>query len=145
MVSWVRCYLIVLIPDLYLLTYFYSQKEEWDQWLLTDYRKLNQHTEKDTYSIPYIDDTLHSVAGSRYLTALDLESDFWQVELKGTDNAKTEVQVGSLGFYVCIRMLFGLCNAPATFQRLMERCMGDLNLRKCHIYLDNIIVFSTNF
>ena len=97
------------------------------------------------FSIPCIDDTLHSVAGSRYFTALDLESGYWQVELKGTDKAKTVFQVGSLGFYECIRMLFGLCNAPATFQRLMERCMGDLNLRKCHIYLDNIIFFSSNF
>ena len=42
-------------------------------------------------------------------------------------------------------MLFGLCDAPATFQRLMERCMGEMNLRDCLIYLNNIIIFSSNF
>ena len=65
--------------------------------------------------------------------------------MKEVDKAKTAFQVGSLGFYECNRMPFGLCNAPATFQRLMERCMGDLNLRDCLIYLDDIIIFSSTF
>ena len=42
-------------------------------------------------------------------------------------------------------MLFGLCNAPVTFHRLMERCMGEMNLRDCLIYLDVFIIFSSNF
>ena len=50
--------------------------------------------------------------------------------------------VGPLGFYECKRMLFGLTNAPATFQRLMETCLGDLNLHWCIIYLDDIVIFS---
>ena len=108
-----------------------------------DCRKLNQHTEKDEYPIPRIDDTLHSLAGSKYFTTVDLKSGYWQVELKETDKAKTAFQVGSLGFYECNRMPFGLCNAPSTFQRLMERCMGDLNLRDCLRYIDDIIVFSS--
>ena len=110
-----------------------------------DYRKLNQRTEKDAYPIPRIDYTLHSLAGSKYFTTLDLKSGYWQVELKETDKAKTAFQVGSLGFYECNRMPFVLCNAPATFQRLMERCMGDLNLRDCLIYLDDIIIFLSTF
>ena len=110
-----------------------------------DYRKLNQRTIKDAYAIPRIDDTLHLLAGAKYFTTLDFKSGYWQVELKEEDKAKTAFQVGPLGFYECNRMLFGLCNAPATFQRLMERCMGDLNLRNCFIYLYGIIIFSSTF
>ena len=64
------------------------------------------------------------------------------MELDKTDKEKTAFRVWGLGFYECNRMSFGLCNAPATFQRLMERCMGDLNLRDCLIYLDDIIIYS---
>ena len=110
-----------------------------------DYRKLNQCTGKDAYPIPHIDDTLHSLAGYKYFSTLDLRSGYWQTELRETDKAKTAFQVGSLGFYECNRMPFELCNAPATFQRLMERCMGDLNLHDCLIYLEDIIVFSSTF
>ena len=110
-----------------------------------DYRKLNLRTIKDAYAIPRIDDTLHLLAGAKYFTKLDLKSGYWQVELKEEDKPKTAFQVGPLGFYECNRMPFGLCNAPATFQRLMERCMGEMNLRDCLIYLDDIIVFSSTF
>ena len=110
-----------------------------------DYRKLNQRTVKDAHAIPRIDDTLHLLAGAKYFSTLDLKSGYWQVEMKEADKAKTAFQVGSLGFYECNQMPFGLCNAPATFQRLMERCMGDLNLRDCLIYLDDIIIFSSTF
>ena len=50
--------------------------------------------------------------------------------------------VGNLGFFKCDRMPFGLCNGPATFQQLMQNCMGELNLIYCFIYLDDLIVFS---
>ena len=54
----------------------------------------------------------------------------------------TAFTVGPLGLYVCERMPFGLTNAPATFQRLMETCLGDPNLHWCIIYLDDIVMFS---
>ena len=54
----------------------------------------------------------------------------------------TAFMVVPLGFYECERMPFGLTNAPATFQRLMESCLGELHLNWCIIYLDDIIVFS---
>ena len=92
------------------------------------YRKLNQRTEKDAYLIPRIDDTLPSLAGSKYFSTLHLKSGYWQVDLREIDKAKSAFQVGSLYFYECNRMPFGLCNAPATFLRLMERCMGDLRV-----------------
>ena len=54
----------------------------------------------------------------------------------------TAFTMGNLGFFECEHMPFGLCNAPATFQRLMQNCLGELNLTYCLIYLDDIIVFS---
>ena len=110
-----------------------------------DYRKLNQSTKKDANAIPRIDDSLHLLAGAKYFSTLDLKAGYWQIELKEEDKPKTAFQVGTLGFFEANRMPFGLCNAPATFQRLMERCMGDLNLRDCLIYLNDIIIFSSTF
>ena len=53
----------------------------------------------------------------------------------------TTFPVGNLGFFECKHMPFGLCNAPATFQRFMQNCLGELNLAYCLIYLDDVIVF----
>ena len=100
---------------------------------------------KDAYAIPRVEDSLHLLAGAKYFSKLDLRSGYWQVEIKEEDKQKTAFQVGTLGFYEFNRMPFGLCNAPATFQRLIERCMGDMNLRDCLIYLDDVIIFSSTF
>ena len=110
-----------------------------------DFRKLNNRTVLDAYAIPRVEDSLHLLAGSKYFTKLDLRSGYWQVELEEDDKCRTAFQVGNLGLFKFNRMPFGLCNAPATFQRLMERCMGEMNLRDCLIYLDDIIIFSSNF
>ena len=65
--------------------------------------------------------------------------------MEEADKAKTAFSVGNLGFYECNRMAFGLTNAPEIFRRLMERCMGEMNLKECLIFLDDILVFSQNF
>ena len=68
---------------------------------------------------------------------------YWQVKMSGESIPYTVFTVGSLGFYECVRMPFGLTNAPSTFQRLyMESCLGDLHMKHCIIYLDDIIIFS---
>ena len=110
-----------------------------------DFRKLNNRTTKDAYAIPRVEDTLHLLARAKYFSKLDLRSGYWQVEIEEEDKPKTAFQVGTLGFFEFNRMPFGLCNAPATFQRLMECCIGDMNLRDCLIYLDDIVIFSTTF
>ena len=108
-----------------------------------DFRKLNSKTKTDAYAIPRVDHTLHLLSGAKYFTKLDLRSGYWQVEIKEDDKEKTAFQVGTMGVYEVNRMPFGLCNAPATFQKLMEHCMGELNLRDCLIYLDDFIIFSS--
>ncbi|MCG8044577.1 MAG: RNase H-like domain-containing protein [Candidatus Thiodiazotropha endolucinida] len=110
-----------------------------------DFRKLNSRTVKDAYSLPRIDDTIDTLLGAKFFSKLDLRSGYWQVEMKEEDKHKTAFSVGNLGFYECNRMAFGLTNAPATFQRLMERTMGELNLKECLIFLDDILIFSENF
>ena len=109
-----------------------------------DLRKLNARTIKDTYSLPCIDETLDCLGGAIIFTSLDLKSGYWQVEIEEESKPLTAFTVGPLGFYECERMPFSLTNAPATFQHLMEKCLGDLHLSWCIIYLDDIIVFSDN-
>ena len=104
--------------------------------------QLNACTIKDAYSLPRIEETLDCLGGSIIFTSLDLKSGYWQVEMDEMSKQLTAFTVGPLGFYKCERMPFGLTNAPATFQRLMESCLGDLHLNWCIIYLDDIIVFS---
>lgn len=110
-----------------------------------DYRKLNSRTIKDAYNLPRIDDTIDRLVGSKYFSKLDLTSSYWQVELEEEDKEKTAFSVSGIGHFECNRMGFGLTNAPATFQRLMERCMGELNLRDCLVFLDDILIFSKTF
>ena len=80
--------------------------------------------------------------GAEWFTSLDLKSSYWQVEMEENSNTLTAFTVGPLDFYECERMSFGLTNAPATFQWLMQSCLGNLDLQYCIIYLDDIIVFS---
>ena len=107
-----------------------------------DLRKFNARMIKDAYSLPCIDETLDCLGGAIIFTSLDLKSGYWQVEMDEESKALTTFMVGPLGFYECERMPFGLTNAPATFQCLMESCLGELYLNWCIIYLDDIIVFS---
>ena len=107
-----------------------------------DLRKLNNWTVKDAYLLPHIDKTLDSLQGSQWFSSLDLKSGYWQVKMDEESNPPTVLTVGLLVLYECERMPFGLTNTPATFQRLMETCLGNLNLHWCVIYLDDIVVFS---
>ena len=71
-----------------------------------------------------------------------MKAGYWQVEMAEECKAYTAFTCGPLGFYECDTMTFGATNAPATFQRLMHDCLGDLNINWCIVYLDDIIIFS---
>ena len=107
-----------------------------------DLRKLNNWTVKDAYSLPQIDKTHDSLQGSHWFSSLDLKSGYWQVKMDEESKPLTAFTVGPLGLYECKGMPFGLTSAPATFQRLMETCLGDFNLHWGIIYLDDIVIFS---
>ena len=109
-----------------------------------DFRCLNKKTIRDSYSLPRIDETIDCLAGAKYFTRLDLRSAYWQMGIKESDKHKTAFSLGPLGFYEFNRLPFGLTNAGASFQRLMERCMGEAHLRECLVFLDDIVVFSRN-
>ena len=104
-----------------------------------DLQKLNNKTIKDGQSLPRIDDSLDCLDGTTIFTCLDLQSGYWQVELSEVSRPLTAFTVGPLGFYECVQILFGLANAPATFQCWMESCLGDMNVKWCIIYLDDIV------
>ena len=80
--------------------------------------------------------------GAWYFSYMDLKSGFWQVKMSEKARQYTAFTVGSMGVYEFLRMLYGLCNVPATFQRLMQNCLGKLNLTYALIYLDDIIMYS---
>ena len=107
-----------------------------------DLRHLNSHTIKDTYSLPRIEESLDCLNGACIFTSLDLKSGYWQVEMDEKSIPYMAFTVGPLGFYECICMPFRLTNAPTTFQRLMESCLGELHLQYCIIYLYDIMIFS---
>ena len=90
--------------------------------LCVDYRWLNDATVKDTYPLPRIDDVLDMLAGKQWFSALDLASGYWQVSLSQEARVKTAFVTHS-GLFQFKGMPFGLCNAPATFERLMDRVL----------------------
>ena len=107
-----------------------------------DLRRLNNRTVKDAYSLPKIESISDSLLGAKIFSTLDLKAGYWQMEMAEECKAYTAFTCGPLGFYECDTMSFGATNAPATFQRLMHDCLGDLNMRWCIVYLDDIIIFS---
>ena len=107
-----------------------------------DFRKLNSLTVKDSRPLPHICETLESLTGAAHFSTFNMNSGFWQVPLYEESKQYTAFTLGSMGLYECESMPFGLCNAPPTFQRLMQNCLGELNLTYCLIYLDDVIVFS---
>ena len=107
-----------------------------------DFQCLNACTKKDSSPLPSIQETLESLVGTGHFSCLDLKSRFWQIKMDEALKQYTTFTVGNLVFFKCNRMPFRLCNAPATFQWLMQNCMGELNFIYCLIYLDDLIVFS---
>lgn len=108
-----------------------------------DHRRLNAFTHKDAYPLPRIEESLTALKAARWCSTLDLASGYWQVEMDPASREKIAFTT-LFGLYEFERMPFGLSNAPATFQRLMQWCLGNLVNETLLIYLDDIIVFSSD-
>ncbi|KAI4293341.1 hypothetical protein PAPHI01_2615 [Pancytospora philotis] len=106
-----------------------------------DYRALNQITCKDNYQMPRIDDILDSLAQARIFTTLDATSGYHQIALTPESRAKTAFGWKN-NHYEFNRMPFGLCNAPATFQRAMDLIIRNELGIFVRPYLDDIVVYS---
>ena len=120
------------------------KKKDGSMRFCVDYRKLNAITKKDVFPLPRIDNALDLLGNSVYFSTLDLASGYWQVKMD-TDSREKTAFTTHKGLYEFSIMPFGLCNAPATFQRLMERVLKGLVGESCMVYLDDILVIGKTF
>lgn len=116
-----------------------SGQKKWR--IVIDYRKLNDITIGESYPIPQINEILDQLGHSKYFSTLDLCSGFHQISITDKDTPKTAFTVPQ-GHFEFKRMPFGLKNAPATFQRLMNTALAGLQGIHCYVYLDDIIIYS---
>ena len=105
-----------------------------------DYRRLNSLTVKDAYPLPRIDDSLRLLGNQQWFSTMDLASGYWQVAMS-PDAQRKAAFVTNEGLFQFRVMPFGLCNAPATFERLMDRVLCGMRWSRCLVYLDDVISF----
>lgn len=104
-----------------------------------DYRKVNKVTKTDSYPLPRMEDCIDLVGSAKFVSKFDLLKGYWQVPLTARAQ-KISAFVTPFGLYEYTVMSFGLCNAPATFQRLMNMVVA--GLEGVAVYLDDVVVFS---
>ena len=109
-----------------------------------DYRKLNNVTKKVIYPLPRIDDILDTLSGAKFFSTLDLAAGYWQIGLDPTTSAKSAF-VTHQGLHEFVCMPYGMCNAPATFQRLMEVVLAGQLWKNCSMFIDDVLVCSNTF
>ena len=112
--------------------------------LCIDYVQLNKQTVKDSYPLPNIQSIFNSISRSTWFTTMDLLNGFWQVMIKPEHRHKTAF-LTSRGLYEWITMPFGLCNAPSTFQRLMDTIILPEYRGFIETYIDDLLTHSLSF
>ena len=109
-----------------------------------NYRRLNEVTRKDHFPLPFMDQLLERISGYPFYCFLDGYSGYFKIEIAAKDQEKTTF-IYPFGTYAYRRIPFGLCNAPATFQRCMLSIFNDLVERIMEVYMDDITVYGENF
>ena len=112
--------------------------------LCVDYRALNKVTYKDAFPLPNIEDTLYNLNGMKYFSSLDLVKGYYQVPVAESSRPFTAFATHR-GHWQFKRMPFGLCNAPATFQRLMNLVLKDFPWDHVMAYLDDVLIMDGTF
>ena len=109
-----------------------------------DFRGLNSVTKKDSYPLPHVRDVLDQMNGAKFWTTLDAASAYWSMPLSEKDKEKTAFSVprGKFEFNVTP---YGLCNAGASYQRMMDIALAGLPSDRILAYMDDIVIFSTTF
>ena len=108
-----------------------------------DYRKLNTVTIADQYPLPNISEIVDLIGQAKVFSTLDLKSGYWQIAIDEASIPKTAFRCHK-GLFEFLRLPFGLNNAPASFQRIMDFVLGDLIGNHCLVYLDDVVIFSDN-
>lgn len=111
--------------------------------MVIDYRNLNEKTIGDAYPLPNITEILDQLGGAKYFSIFDLASGFHQIPMSEKDAPKTAFST-PFGHYQFNRMPFGLKNAPATFQRLMDNVLTGLQGQELFVYLDDIVIYASS-
>ena len=112
--------------------------------LTIDYKKLNDVTVKDRFPLPRVADVIDSLEGKSVFSTMDLSKGYWAVPIVEQDIPKTAFLTRD-GLYEWTRMPFGLCNAPATFQRCINAVFAGLLWISMTAYIDDITVGSQDF
>jgi transposase InsO family protein len=120
------------------------RKKTGDIRLCTDWRQLNAATVKDAYPLPHLHQAMDALSGCSWFTTIDCKQGFNQVEIEEADRHKTAFY-STRGLMQFKKMGFGMCNAPATFQRLMELVLSGLNWEEVLVYVDDLVIFSRCF
>jgi transposase InsO family protein len=108
-----------------------------------DYRKLNAVTKKDSGPLPLISDTLDALNNSKIFTKLDLKSGYWAIKMDKDSQEKTAF-ASYMGLHEFKVMPFGLSNAPANFQRYLQKVLNEYLWQFCLVYIDDVICFSSS-
>ena len=111
--------------------------------MVLDFRKLNEKTIGDAYPLPNIIDILDQLGSAQYFSVFDIASGFHQIKMSPEDSHKTAFST-PYGHYEFNRMPFGLKNAPATFQRLMDLVLTGLQGTELFVYLDDIVLYANS-
>ena len=121
-----------------------TRKKNGETRFCVDYRLINEKTIKDNFPLPNINDSLDTLSEGTYFSVLDMASGYWQVPVSAEDKPKTAFVCES-GLFEWNVLPYGLCNAPACFERLVEKVLAGLQWQSCLLYIDDIVCFGKTF